>query len=129
MNRFRLSLAGLALLALLSGCQRLRYDKTVTVDAGNVQTISIDPPRSEQKVHVSVKSPGVPLDVYVVLDKDLPAIRETLLNQQRPEKSLASKMRSEEADLDATIPAKNGFSVLLTGAQKANSVQVKVTGG
>jgi hypothetical protein len=98
------------------------------MEAGDVHLVSFDAPRTEQKVHVQVSSPDVPIDVHVVLQKDQDQARSDVLNYKKPTGSLVSKEKSREASLDATIPAGSGFAVLLSGAGKKTPVTVKVTG-
>ncbi|SRR6266404_876944 len=117
------------LLLVLPGCgQKLDYETAVELDEGQVQLIFIDPPKKEQKVSVTVTSSGSPIDVYVVLDKDKEAGKQALLDRKKPTGSLASKTKTQNATLEATIPANTGFAILLGGANKNSRVTAKVTG-
>lgn len=117
-------------LFLIVGCQKVNYDRTVQVEPGDVQVVMIDPPRSAQKVSVVASSPGTPVDVYVVLEKDQEEAKQSLLSGKSPakDKLLANKQKAEEATLEATVPAKNGFAVLVSGAKKSTQVKLKITG-
>jgi hypothetical protein len=117
-----------ALLLALSGCTRLSYETTIQLGAGEVQSLSIDPPRREQKVSVTVTSSAAPVDVYVVLEKDKEAAKEALLDHKKPAASLAGNVKTQEATLEATIPANTPFAILVGGASKTSQVKVKATG-
>jgi hypothetical protein len=131
MRAFSKPLPGLALVLLtLVGCQRLNVDKKISLAPNEVQDIIIDAPKSQQQVKVVVNSSASPVDVYVVLEEAQNAVKAKLLENKRPDPSkvLASELAAESATVEATIPAKNEFRILLTGAKKATDVQVKVTG-
>ena len=113
----------------LAGCgQKLAYETTVQLADGEVQSIAVDAPKTEQKVSVSVVSSGSPVDVYVVLDKDKETGKQALLDRKKPAESLASKVKTQDATLEATVPANTGFAVLLGNASKPSQVKVKVAG-
>jgi hypothetical protein len=117
------------LLVALPGCgQRLNYDTTVDLREAEVQSLTVDAPKKEQKVTITVSSAGSPIDVYVVLDKDKEAGKQALLDYKKPTGSLAGKTKTQDATLEATIPAKTEFAVLLGGANKSTRVTVKVSG-
>src|SRR5262245_432385 len=105
----------LAILFLaLPGCgQKLDYESSMQLDAGDVQWISIDSPKREQRVSVTVTSSGSPVDVYVVLGKDKEAAKQALLDTKKPTESLANKVKTRESTLEVTIPANTGFAVLV----------------
>ena len=116
-------------LLLLPACgQKLDYESTLQVDDAQVQSISVDPPKKEQKVNVVVTSSASPVDVYVVLEKDKEAGKQSLLNGNKPAESLTGKLKTQDTTLEATIPANTGFAILLGGASKSTQVKVKVTG-
>ena len=117
-----------ALLVALPGCGKLHYESTVELGAGEVELILVDPPKREQQISVTVTSSGSPINVYVVLAKDKEVAKEALLNGQKPAASLAGKVKTQEATLEATVPANTGFVILLGGASKSSQVKVKVTG-
>src|SRR5437879_2075693 len=86
--RTRLRSLGFALTVLVVGvlgCQRLSHEKTYSVDPGEIQAVSIDAPKAEQKVTVEVNASPGPVDVYVVLEDNLPAIKKKLLNYKKPD--------------------------------------------
>jgi hypothetical protein len=118
-----------ALFLALPGCaERLNYETTVQLGDGEVQSLSIDPPKSEQRVSVTVSSSGSPIDAYIVLDKDKEAAKQALLDRKKPAATLDGRAKTQDATLEATIPAKTGFAILLGGANKSSQVKVKVSG-
>ncbi len=124
----RCSLWAISLL-LLSGCgQKLDYETSLDLDEGQVQSISVDPPKREQKVSVTATSSSSPIDVYVVLDKDKEAGKQALLDRRKVAAALASQTKTQSATLEVTIPANTGFAILAGGAGKSSHVTVKVRG-
>lgn len=117
----------LVVLALAAGCQRLNYDKTITIDPGAPFTVNWDPPRYDQKLTVTVTSPGRPVSAYLVKESDQEAATKALQEGKKPPAALASQENAEEINLSATIPAKTGFTLVLVSNRKAE-VRVKVVG-
>ena len=109
------------------GCQRLNHERTIDLNEGDVREIVIDGPRGEQLVTVSVNADS-PVDVYVVLEGDLEKTRNTLMNQKTPTGELACKRAVRNDSLEATIPARSNFAVLLSGARKRTDVKLKIMG-
>ncbi len=124
----RRSLCFLASAVLLAGCQKLDYEQTLKMEAGDVKSFPVDPPRSEQKVTVTVTSTIAPVNVYLVLEKDQEAALKALDHYQKPVNPLASQEKTQDATLEATVPAKTGYVVLLAGATKDTEVKIKITG-
>ncbi|MBY0524691.1 MAG: hypothetical protein K2R98_14905 [Gemmataceae bacterium] len=135
--RAMLRLAGFLLsVMLLAGCaiqKPLSVEKTLDVGPGESRVVLVDAPVRDQKVNVSVNSGGVPVDVYVILeesdDKALEIAGKATMSGQAPAGALASNQKSAEANVDATIPAKKAFAVLVCNNvnNKKADVKVKVT--
>jgi hypothetical protein len=126
----RRALAGgvLAVLALLTGCQPLRVEKTYDIQSGGVQTLQIDAPRYEQKLKVEITSSS-PVSAYMVKAADQDAAEKALLTYKAPESSLAGVDRSDNITFEATVPAKTEPALLIHNATgKTVHVQVKITG-
>ncbi len=121
---FLLPVAGLA------GCQSVSLEKTVTVSGGEAyQAFTIDPPRRDQKVTVTISSATNPINVYIVLEKDLAAAQESLKNEKPPANALDRKENVQDATLEATVPANNSYTVLLSPiAGKTSQVSLKIKG-
>jgi hypothetical protein len=123
--------AGWLALALLlaAGCQRLNDERTVTVEGTGWNTLDSDPPRYEQKVTVTVSSPEAPLDVYLVKAADKEAMQEALDKDKDKPVALAKQEKAKETTLEATVPAKTGFTIFLVGTTgKTVQAKVKVVG-
>jgi hypothetical protein len=119
----------LCLTLSLTGCNRaLHYDKTLSMGPGDVKSFSVDPPRSEQKVTITFTSSAVPVSVYVALEKDLETASKAIENYKQPDGILAKQEKAREGSIEAVIPAKSGFGVIVAGAANDTSVQVKLTG-
>jgi hypothetical protein len=110
------------------GCQKLNVKRTIHINPGDVQDVIIDGPRSEQKINVGITS-SAPIDVYVILSAEEQAVKSKLLAGQKPDDSkvLDKALKVDSANLTATIPAKNEFRIMLTGAKKPADVDVKIT--
>jgi hypothetical protein len=118
-------------IVLAAGCGKINYEKTMVVEGGDFMAISVDPPRFEQKISVTVNSSGAPIDVYVVLEGDqnaaLRIAEETLRSSKPLGSALDGKQKITDATLNATIPAKKGFSILLlNGGTKRADVKIKI---
>ncbi|HYT94399.1 MAG TPA: hypothetical protein VEL76_37135 [Gemmataceae bacterium] len=111
--------------------RKLNYEKTFTISPGEIQSIQVDPPKGEQKVTVRIQSMGSPVDVYIVLEENLKAVKDSLLNFRKPDaaKVKAGKEKIESATLETTIPAGKGFAVMMAGVKKEAQVKVTLKGG
>jgi hypothetical protein len=130
MRRSILSLLALGLL-LLMGCQKkLEYEKTFTLSIGEIQAPIIDAPMREQHVTVTVTATGSPVNVHIVSESAHAETMTSLQNMKKldPAKMLGSKEKVENDTIEATIPAKTGFSVFISGAKKQAEVTVKIVG-
>lgn len=129
-----LALFGMALLAAI-GCQQqkpLKYEQSKKVESQQTWAVSLDPPVREQKIVVVLESPGVPVDVSVVLEGDPNKAQElgskSLSEKQPIAGALATQPKTEKATLEATIPANKGFSVVVNNPDQKNAdVKLKVT--
>jgi hypothetical protein len=101
---------------VLSGCRKVvSFEKSVTVVGGEAyQEFTIDPPPRDQKVDVTVSSATAPVNVYVVLEKDLAAVQDSLRLEKSPANVLEKRERVQDASLEVTVPARSSFTVLLT---------------
>lgn len=125
----RICIISTCLILSLAGCNSsVNFERTLSVGPGDVPSFSVDPPRREQKVTVSFKSTETPVDIYVTLDKDLEAASKAIQNYKVPQNVLASKLKSKDGSVEATIPGKTAFGVIVAGAVKDTSVQVTIKG-
>ncbi len=116
---------------LLAGCQRLNIEQTVALDPGVVKVLKVEAPTRDQKVRIDFSSPGVPVTAWVVLGPNEAVVMEKLKTQMPPEadKLLATSERAESGTLQADIPARTEYAVIVSGARKKTVVTVKITGG
>src|SRR5262249_49083512 len=115
MARRMTAAVGVLAALLLAGCSRTLYDKTVTLEgATDVPEIEVDAPTREQKVVVEFESPGVPVDVRVLLSANKAAVKNKLRARTRPNDSevLAGKEQAESGTVEATVPAGKDYVVL-----------------
>jgi hypothetical protein len=126
------SAAGLLLVfGAAPGCQRFTTQMEYQLGVGEVRRIAIDGPRSDQQVRVTISSPGQPVAAYIVLDEHADAVRNKLLAHQRPdpEQYLSGREGIEEpVVIEAKVPQKKAYAVLIGGALKSADVKVKITG-
>lgn len=114
-------------LLLVGGCQKLSIEKTVTVDAGEVNKTMIDPPSREQTVTVNASASGSSAAVYVVATKDAAAAESALMVGKAPAGSLGGVPTVEgEATINVTVPAGTGYTVLVGGSQKPATVKLRI---
>jgi hypothetical protein len=83
-------------------------------------------------VKVEVKSDSSPVAVFLVLEDDAETVKKNVLHGTTPDKAKVlarTDKNSQEATLEATVPAKKGFAVVLGDASKDTQVNLKITGG
>ena len=117
----------LALSVALAGCTRVKDEKTVSVNPGEVKKLMIDPQKSDLKLTVTGHSADAPVNVCVVTQDDEEASMAPLTNGKAPPKALASALAGKDFNLEATLPAGKGGTVLLAGDKKTQ-VQVTIVG-
>ena len=112
----------LCLSLVLTGCQKLNIEKTVSLARGEIWDQPIDGPKWEQNIAVEFSSAGVPINVFVVLEENYGAIKDRigvakLLDNT---KLLASVVQKESETVLATIPSLLGghFERLHEAAQR-----------
>src|SRR5271157_5909354 len=100
-----------------SGCQRLNDERTVTFDDNNISSITYDGPIwMSEKVSVHVSSPGAPVTVYLVLEKDYAATEAAVRNEEKgkpPTAFLDKKENIEDGSVEGTVPAKSKFAIIV----------------
>jgi hypothetical protein len=116
------------LLLLAVGCQPVNVEKNISIKAGEVRSLGLTAPSRSQKVKVTITPTGGPIDAYIVKDPDGKYGDNPPLNKPPTADVLASKMSStEEFTLEATVPARTGYAVLLH-ANKQAEVKIKLVG-
>jgi hypothetical protein len=110
---------------ILAGCSKIHEERSFTLDPHNSHSLQVSAPVSEQKVKVTMTS-NEPVNVYVLLDKHIPSGKDDFDPQTMKEGVLAKELKTKEATLTATIPAKEKYRVYVDGSDKTASVTVKV---
>ncbi len=116
----------LVILTGLSGCGKLNYNRSETLDSGDVKTYTIDGPSAEQTIRIVVKSTEAEVSVAVIPTKEMP----TPFNIDGLEKvkAYATKANAKDIELETKIPAKVDFTVLVYGAKKSTPITVSIQG-
>jgi hypothetical protein len=116
---------------VLPGCNRaVSFEKSVSLTGGEgFQEFTIDPPPHDQKVTVTISGAIAPVNVYLVLEKDLAAAQDSLRKEKSPTNVLERKENVQDATLEATVPAKSSYTVLLAPAGGKNAqLTLKIKG-
>lgn len=124
-------LLGGALVLAAAGCQPVNYENSMQVEPGTIHPVEISAPSRDQNIRVSVTASGAPVSVYVVLQKDRDAVESAILGGKALDaaKVLASQEKAESATLDAKVPAKNDYAVLVyNGPGKTAQVKISIKG-
>jgi hypothetical protein len=109
------------------GCgARMNYEKTISLKATEVHQISLDSPLID-KGTVTIRSPGAPVNVHVVLDVNREAALKSIDDGKPPKDLLAGSDKIEDKSLEIG-PGKKPFTVILWGARRNCEVTVKVEG-
>jgi hypothetical protein len=119
--------AGLFLVLAAAGCQsRLNEQRTLKLDSGLDSFITLDPPRYDQTVAVTV-SADVPVDVYVFLEADREeAERQAAFGKKSP-KFLADGEKMQQGTLEAKVPAKQK-ALIMVRSNKSGTATLKIVG-
>jgi hypothetical protein len=118
-------------LTLFCGCQaRLNDERKIEVPTGEIKAVLYEVQQREKAVRVAIRSPGVPVDAYLVLEKDRPALVQRLERQdQKPDNALAQGLGVQDTTLEGRIPAGSAFAVVLVTRGKDTTVTVKTNEG
>jgi hypothetical protein len=128
MRRIAILETVLLLAFLLSGCQRaLNDERQVEVKSGDIKSVLYDVQKQGKTVRVAVHSPGVPVDAYLVLEKERDALIKQLEAAGKPSTALAQSLKVEDGTLEGRIPAGSAFALVLASRGKDTTVTVKTT--
>ncbi len=126
MHSLQIGLVTLMLLALPGCGAKLNYSKTVKVVLGETHRIMFDEPLVN-KATVTIKSPGVPVNAYLVLLSTEDAAMKDLDSNRTPTDVLASAEKTEDKTFEIA-PGKKPFALLLYAKSKKAEVIVTVIG-
>ena len=110
---------------LFAGCSKVHYQTSFEVDAGGSHSVEVSAPLSQQSIKVVVTS-DQPINVWVLLDKNLPEGKDDLNPETLKEGVLAKQKATKDATLTATVPGKEKYRVFVDGAAKKANVTVKI---
>lgn len=120
-----LRLALLAGLLLSAGCQaKLSMEGSYPLQQGEIRFHLIEAPISQQTIHVDVHSGGVPVNLYVLLGATKEEADKSLQDKTG---ILASKTTAADPALEATIPAKKPFAVMVESPDKPATIKIAIT--
>jgi hypothetical protein len=114
---------------LVAGCQAALNDqRTVNVASGEIKSVLYEVQKKAKTVRVDVRSSGVKLDAYLVLEKDRGALLQQLEKGATTTPAAATAAQVEETTLEKEIPAGSAFNLVLANkGGKDAQVSVKVT--
>src|SRR4051812_30954198 len=108
---YRTVLVALALLTP-SGCgPKVKFDKVEKIETGQVKTYFIE--HTADKVSVTVKSPGAPVNIQIVYEPKAQEAEKAMQNGKVPPDRIVGKEKTEDKTLDFA-PAKKAFAILIT---------------
>lgn len=121
------------LLAGISGCQKLRFEKTYDLSAGVPHSLEFDPPAYQQRVTVTITPTAAGVSAYLCKESDareVTKVLEAVKGEPRASALLGSRVSKGEAEtytFEATVPAKTAYTLLLKSL-RATQVRVEVIG-
>ncbi|GIW79835.1 MAG: hypothetical protein KatS3mg105_1642 [Gemmatales bacterium] len=127
MRNLSVLLAGLPLLFLVGGCQKLSFKQTVKLEPMARWRANFDPPTYDQDVTVEIKTQGSNIAAFLGYTAD---VEQAVAAQAHPKNPIAQTLNIDgTATLKGKIDAKKAFSVLLinSGSSPAE-VTVNVSG-
>ena len=117
----------LLIVLAVAGCQsRLNDQRTLKLDSGLDSIITLDPPRYDQTVSVTV-SADVPVDVYVFLEADREEAERQVAFGKKSPKYLADREKIQDGTLEAKVPAKQKCLILVR-SNKSGTATLKIVG-
>jgi hypothetical protein len=121
----RRSVAGLACLLLLSlaGCQPLNQSGKFTLYPTKepFKLVEVSAPTSEQKVSVTVTATQ-PVSAYLCIQDNVDKVQHGTFDRTNGPKAdllLGSGRNQKEISFDAVVPAKQAFTLIVTGDKEA----------
>jgi hypothetical protein len=122
----------LSLLAVLplAGCTQYKLDYEKQFDLSPQDKISytmtVPPIKKEQVIKVSVTADN-PVNVLIGLEKDEKALNDEYLKNKYTAKTMTKELKTQQASLQATVPANESAVVLVLVHDKKSNVKVRIT--
>lgn len=125
----------MVLLVLTAGCQRLNHEKEIDLEQFTVYKAMFDAPTYNQKVTATIEPKDSAVSAYLVTDANLKAVEKALQENTAPDAKLALAQKTakrgdpkENFTIEASVPAKTAFALVLYTPQKNTKVKFKVVG-
>jgi hypothetical protein len=120
-------------LSVAGGCQKLNFEKSYQLEPHGLQEVIFSAPAYQQKVSVTITPASSAVSAYLCKEGDVNQVKSALDADKQPPEALliasrASKGAAEPYSLEATIPAKTGYALVLKGSGQATEVKVKLVG-
>jgi hypothetical protein len=121
-------LAGVVM--VLSGCGGGLHESTANLEPLGIKSYDVDPPTYNQKVTVTIQTSKGPVSAYVVKTADKEKVEKALDGNKALDSAsvLGSKVSNEKEDytLEAKVPAKTAYSLILQAGKSPTEVKVKM---
>jgi hypothetical protein len=118
-----------ALLGSFMGCGKvagLNEEKNWSMEPGGIKSVTIDAPKKDQQLKISMNSGNVSVSVFVVLEKNHDALEKELVDGKAVQTpTLAIKERVRDVNFSVTVPAGNEVAVVV-GNVGGNPTSVKL---
>src|SRR5262249_2663322 len=103
------------------------------IDAAMHYKWEFDPPTYKQKLTITVTPTGGPVSAWLVKEEDVKAVEKDLEAQKDPPPSRAlahqaNKAKAQELTLNAQVPAKTPYALLVKAEKSKVTVKVKIKG-
>jgi hypothetical protein len=126
-----LLVAGVLLLA--GGCQKVTLDKEITLKPEEMPKFLFDAPAYQQKVTVTITPKDAGVSAYLFKDSNTDAVEKALNADKEPAADLllasqVGKKDPEPYTIEATVPAKTAYTLLVRAAAKTTGVKIKLVG-
>lgn len=125
-------------LLVAAGCQKLNHSETAEVKMGLLWEKGFSAPAYNQDVKVTIEPESGAVSAYLVTDDNRETFKETierLAPGKAPEaklflagKSFSTTDEKQDFVLEATVPARTPYWLILSGGKKTTKVKVKVVG-
>jgi hypothetical protein len=110
-----------------AGCgKKLNDARVVQVEPAEEKLIIADPASRDQTVTVTWNADGLPINIYLFLEKDQKAASQAI-TLGKDAGLLASKTKADKGMLDVQVPSGEKLVVMLTSS-KQTSVRVHILG-
>jgi hypothetical protein len=112
---------------LLTGCKPVNVKRSYDIPQAGTDSVILAPPKSEQTVRIAVRSPEVPVDVYVVLGESEDKLEQQLKGGDLvPRNPHETKKNVSDEAFDVKIPANKAFAVVMHNKKGKKNAHVEL---